>query len=288
MPNIAYGIRILAGASDNTIGGTTAAARDVIDESGLDGVDVEGAATSANVVEGDYIGPKPDGSAGYGNPYGIFIDNAQLTLIGGTTAAARNIISANGFGVWLHAGDTTLLEGNYIGTDPTGMNAEGNSSAGIYAYYGNGGSRAMIGGLTSTPGTGAGNVISGNAKNIIIFEADLQAIEGNIIGLNAAGTAAIGSSAAGIYVWDTATPFTIGGTAAGAGNVISGNAGPGIELDGQSAANPGPVENAVDRGQLHRHRHHRHHRHRQLRQRDHDQRIATPIPSAARRPAPAT
>ena len=70
---------------------------------------------------------------------------------------------------------------------------------------------ATIGGLTPTPGTGPGDVISGNSGyNISIFEARPQAIEGYIIGLNAAGTAPLGVSTTGIYIYDTQNPIVSG------------------------------------------------------------------------------
>ena len=247
--NFLSDIQIDTGASSNTIGGTTAAARDVIDAGGDYGINIGGAATANNVIEGDYIGLKPDGSLGAGNAFGIIVDSAVLTEIGGTTPAQRNIISGNHLGgVWLHGGDTTLLEGNYIGTDPTGTVADGNGGFGVFAYYGGGGTMASIGGLTPTPGTGPGNVISGNAINVKAFEPDLQAFDGNIIGLNATGTAALGVSAEGVYVYGLGTKLTIGGTAPGAGNLISGNAGPGIELDGNNVGNPGPPEHVAIEG----------------------------------------
>ena len=84
------GVLIDAGTSSNTIGGTTAAARDVIDESGDFGVDITDAATADNVVEGDYIGLKPDGATGAQNTYGIYITYATQTTVGGTTAGAKH------------------------------------------------------------------------------------------------------------------------------------------------------------------------------------------------------
>src|SRR5207253_74623 len=45
----------------------------------------------------------------------------------------------------------------------------------------------------------------------------------NFIGTNAAGNAAIGSSGTGVFVFDSASNTTIGGTNPGTGNVISGN-----------------------------------------------------------------
>ena len=145
-----------------------------------------------------------------------------------------------------------MLEGNYIGTDPTGIFAEGNGGYGVELDYGvgDGGTKATVGGLTPIPGTGAGNVISGNGlSNIWIFQAQPQAIEGNIIGLNATGTAALGVATEGIYIWDTTIPITIGGTAAGARNVISGNDGAGIFLDDAGYnTGIGPVKNLVVEG----------------------------------------
>ena len=48
-------------------------------------------------------------------------------------------------------------------------------------------------------------------------------VQGNFIGTNAAGTAALGNGAGGIDINSGATGNTIGGTAAGAANVIAGN-----------------------------------------------------------------
>jgi hypothetical protein len=61
-------------------------------------------------------------------------------------------------------------------------------------------------------------------------------IKGNFIGSDVSGTGAIPNTSNGIYVHDdmggsqSPEPFTIGGTEPGAGNLISGNAGPGVLL----------------------------------------------------------
>ena len=73
---------------------------------------------------------------------------------------------------------------------------------------------------------GAGNVISGNAGNGSgsIRQRDQprrgQLVEGNYIGTNAAGNAALANGGDGIFA--SAAANTIGGTAAGAGNIIRG------------------------------------------------------------------
>src|SRR5260370_1295093 len=78
---------------------------------------------------------------------------------------------------------------------------------------------------------GAGNVLSGNsganAYGIQINSSTGTIVQGNIIGLNAAGTAAIQNDAGGIIILG-GSANTIGGTTAGARNVISGNGGAGL------------------------------------------------------------
>src|SRR5207248_4971602 len=95
----------------------------------------------------------------------------------------------------------------------------------------------LVGGLASAPGTGAGNVISGNGGNgLLLYAATDSAVEGNLIGLNAAGSARLANGGSGILVQNGTTGVTIGGTATGSRNIISGNAGYGINFDGLSYA----------------------------------------------------
>ena len=55
-------------------------------------------------------------------------------------------------------------------------------------------------------------------------------LQGNFIGTNAGGTAALGNGLAGLVVENSASYNTIGGTAAGDANVISGNHQQGVLL----------------------------------------------------------
>ena len=195
-------------------------------------------------VQGCFIGTDATGTAADRNGFGVDVGyglsglsgNAQ---IGGTTAATRNIIADS---IFLSSPLSNTIQGNYIGTDKTG-NLALNPSAGISCSTLGGGpdiAGAVIGGPTSVPGTGAGNVISGNAQGAIRLTASGRkigafSIAGNIIGLNASGTVALPNAATGILVEDAnvsgATgsaqsslgPVTIGGTQPGAGNLISGN-----------------------------------------------------------------
>ena len=70
-------------------------------------------------------------------------------------------------------------------------------------------------------------------------------LAGNLIGTDAAGTTALANTGlAGILVYD-ANNNTIGGTAAGAGNVVSGNTGNGAQLDPSDVASPSSDDNLI-------------------------------------------
>ena len=76
-------------------------------------------------------------------------------------------------------------------------------------------------------------MISGNAADgITIYNATADVVEGNFIGTNAAGTAAIGNLGDGVNL-DLASFTTVGGTSPGAGNLISGNVN-GVEMNDSS------------------------------------------------------
>ena len=85
-------------------------------------------------------------------------------------------------------------------------------------------------------GSGAGNVISGNTDaGVSLAGASNVLIEGNMIGLAADGTSILGQGGDGIllgqgFMVSSNTNNTIGGTVAGAGNIVSGNSGYGIDL----------------------------------------------------------
>jgi titin len=119
--------------------------------------------------------------------------------------------------------------GNYIGTDPTGTIAEPNTQDGI--AIGTIG-RATIGGTSPADR----NLLSGNGKRGVFFQGPTTGgaslVEGNYIGTDVTGTKAIPNGASGIEFNGNAGS-TIGGLAAGAGNLISGNGDMGISIDGQ-------------------------------------------------------
>jgi hypothetical protein len=98
LSNLGDGVLLVgAGAASNTVGGTAAAVRNVISGNGNNGVEIQGSGATKNVVEGNYIGTNAAGTAALANTYaGVALANgASNNTVGGTAAAARNIISGN-------------------------------------------------------------------------------------------------------------------------------------------------------------------------------------------------
>ena len=235
LANGTAGVEIVSGTG-NTVGGAAAGDGNVISGNSGDGVEITGSGATDNQVLGNDIGTDAAGTATVGNGgYGIEIDSNN-NLVGGTTAADRNIISGNFCGVFL-LGNDNQIEGNYIGVDVTGTAALANPREGIELY---GGTGNVIGGAVA----GAGNVISGNGQfGVWVYgnggvAANNNVIEGNLIGTDAAGTDAVGNGYGGIEISD-GNGNTIGGNSAAARNVISGNVGPGIIL--QTAGTTGTL-----------------------------------------------
>lgn len=212
LANLLSGVFIQT-SSNNRIGGLTVAARNVISGNLGNGVHMA-AGASNNTVQGNYIGVNVEGTARVANESGVaFFTNAHHNTVGGTTAAARNVISGNrGNGVQVEGGDSNVVQGNYVGTNAAGDAAINNISDDIRAV---GANNTVIGGPTSIAGTAPGNVV----VNIFIAGGSGSVVQGNLIGTNAAGTARINNFGSGMIVWG---PATIGGSTPGAGNVISG------------------------------------------------------------------
>jgi len=202
---------ILFNSSNNVIGGTTAAARNVISGNAASGIDING---SNNVIQGNFIGTTAAGTAQLPQPGGVGISNQTSTnnLIGGTAAGAGNLISGHQFGISSQSPGTTI-QGNLIGTDVTGTKKIPNSTRGIQTF----GENTVIGGLTP----GARNVISGNGEGVFIRGAGSR-LQGNYIGTDITGTLALGNSGAGVIAGETAL---VGGTVPEARNIISANGG---------------------------------------------------------------
>ncbi len=224
-------------ATNNLIGGTTPEARNVVSGNGHQGIDIESGA-SANVVQGNFIGTDVNGTAKLGNAAdGILIISSPNNLVGGTNSAAGNLISGNGInGVEMIGSATTgsLVQGNLIGTDSTGTSPLGNLGSGVGLF---GCASITVGGVNSA----ARNLISGNAINGLVIATDSgtgtasigNKVQGNFIGTDKTGLVALGNGEDGIFI-SAGVSNIIGGSAAGAGNVISANGRFGRVNDGSS------------------------------------------------------
>ncbi len=221
---------VLREAPGNTVGGTVAGAGNVISGNVSAGVAILNTGATGNMLFGNLIGTDATGTQNVGNSNtGILIWKAPGNQIGGSTAAERNVISGNElFGIristFLAAGN--VIQGNYIGTDISGSEAIPNRDTGIQLANTQ---NTQIGGVEP----GEGNVISGNLNHgVLLTGAGVvgNTIQGNMIGVNASGDAAIGNAKVGVRVAEGARQNTIGGAATGAGNVISGNLGNGVQI----------------------------------------------------------
>lgn len=214
----------ITSASNNTVGGTSAAARNLIAGNGI-GISIvrpgtTGPLAANNVIQGNYIGINAAGTGALGNTMGIHLERTTDTMVGGTTEDARNVISGNStLGIELRLTTTgTLVQGNYIGTNAAGTAALGNGSTGVQI---DGASSTIIG----------GNVIAGNLANGVSIGGiggTGNLVAGNFIGTNAAGTAALGNRFAGVSILTANN--TVGGTTAAARNLISGNGNEGVSI----------------------------------------------------------
>ena len=212
------------------------------------GLDNIGTAAGNFRIEGNYIGTDASGTAGFAtapnssDSGGIYAGTVGNT-IGGTTPAARNVISGNfGYGVFVNAsfplGTGNFVQGNLIGTDRTGTVALGNAAGGVTGGSGlDGAGPFVVGGSEA----GAGYLISANgAVGLRILNGVAQ---GNSIGTDITGKLPLGNVTAvqasgNVRVEQNTIAFNTvtGVNDVGDGNLITRNAifsngGPGIGVN---------------------------------------------------------
>jgi hypothetical protein len=254
---------------ENTIGGVTNDARNVISGNLGNGIRILGtpprpgvrALKLKNLIQGNYIGTTTDGLGFLGNSgAGIRLESAEGNTIGGIVANAGNVITGNKIGIEftnrvlggnLVGSDFNVVAGNFIGTNKNGTDRlkvtipfigtffVSNATSGIVDRSGGN----TIGGAVAA----ARNVISGNKENGILMQNDGAPgdnILGNYIGTKANGTEALANGANGILV-DDAGFNHIGAANTAAPNVISGNTENGIKIEGQNAKNNEVQENII-------------------------------------------
>lgn len=182
------------------------------------------------------------GNGAGANAIGLYITGAGS----GSVIRGLDINKFSAQGIFIDTSNVTV-QSNYIGLDPSGTIAEGNSGDGIGIFSGTSVAAAsgnVIGGTSA----GDGNVVAGNGQNGIDItaqnggNASNNTVEGNLVGTNVSGNGRVGNGADGILVNDagggTIQNTIIGGTSntnpggscSGACNLVSGNGANGIGL----------------------------------------------------------
>ena len=215
----------------NTVGGYYPRDRVVISGNGGAGIDMTGWGSYGNLVMGDYIGTDATGFASVANRTGILMQaGANHNRIGGTATAARNVVTGNQVNeIWITGRGTSgnSVMGNFIGVDASGE--AGALSGGDGVRIEGGATGNTIGGTI----IGSGNLIGG-AGHLSVYGVPLGAgirlqgygttgnvIQGNWIGMDAAGLGRLQNMGGGIIYGNGATGNTIGGWTKAAHNVIS-------------------------------------------------------------------
>ncbi len=189
-----------------------------------------------STIEGNFIGTNAAGTgSGPGNLQGGVSVCGKNNVVGGTTAAARNVISGNSnAGIAVNGNSFEpqqhQIVGNLIGTNAAGTSAVPNANGVTIGALAGGN---LIGGTT----TASRNIISGNSGDGVALSGDTfnatpgDTIQGNYIGTDVSGNAALPNEFNGMAVSTANKNNTIGGTVTGAGNVISANKNNGIAID---------------------------------------------------------
>jgi Domain of unknown function (DUF4394)/Calx-beta domain/Domain of unknown function (DUF4214) len=205
---------IYIGSSNNIIGGTTGAERNVVATHPFSGIDVDGI---LNRIQGNYIGTDETGTVARGAGTGLKILGSN-NIIGGTSAGAGNLLSGNLTNLLISSHHTTVM-GNRIGTDFTGNVAIGTGDGIIV-----GGDHNQI----------SDNQISGNPGTGVVLNTSFTTLTRNVIGLNADGSQPLGNKiGVSIAGFDNFIGLSSEVLATG-GNVIAGNTTEGLVISGHN------------------------------------------------------
>ncbi|MGE4159271.1 MAG: hypothetical protein AB7F75_09255, partial [Planctomycetota bacterium] len=231
-----YAITVESGAGDVTIGGSTYGQGNTLGGCDADAILYE-ANGGTHTIIGNYIGTTYDNGSWFDlkcASNGILVNcpGATLTIGGSTAGGVRNsnyigyIDEATTAGINIVDGSCTI-QGNYIGVDPT---ASSFPECNYSIYINTGADNITIGGTTPGQGNIFGKTASSGGTNIYyVATGGTQNIMGNWFGVTRDG--ALGGAIStnnnldtyyGIYV-NTAVQhagLTIGGTAAGSGNIF--------------------------------------------------------------------
>lgn len=230
------GILVFGGAKNNRIGGNRLQGSGPMGEgnrisgNGGHGISIYHSGTMSNTVTGNFIGTDIRGTTIVSNQIGVAIAyGASHNTVGAVAEGERNVIAGNQNDVAIWDSELNVVVGNLIGTDPSGSFAlrtqppSGCCTRGVMIEQG--AQHNVI---------GPGNVINGSYWGIQLFGQGVEEniVIGNRIGTNITGTAAIGNFSDGILISEGPQRNRIGGPTPAERNLISGNGGNGISIDG--------------------------------------------------------
>jgi CSLREA domain-containing protein len=223
----------------------------------LNGIHIQ---SNYNVVTGNFVGTNPQGTVAQPNQNdGIRIAYASHNTIGGTSSGDRNLSSGNTIdgihvvGDLAHPSTSNVIQGNFVGVNAAGTGSVGNrpgapapGTAQGNSFFGieiSGGNNNLIGGTSS----GARNVVGLNGAGIEIDNGGQgNIIQGNYSGVGADGHTPVGNLLHGVVLrsdGNLPAPLgpgqphepgvkhnLVGGTTAGAGNLIEFNGTGGVAV----------------------------------------------------------
>ena len=247
VPNSFSGVAIQDGAQDNMIGNAVNGGGNVISSNFNGGIFISDVGTFGNQILGNIVGLNWQGEDVIGQGLnGIEVSNASNNVIGDGTNDGRNVISGSSFSGIRISGNNAAnntIQGNYIGTNQTGLLSRPNGLHGIELT--DGAHDNQIGGNKLA---GQGNVLSGNNNHglVITEDAHHNIVRGNLIGPDGTGIASLGGQPfGGIDIANGAHNNTIGGTGTGQGNIVSGNQSDGIALFGAGTTGNLIISNTI-------------------------------------------
>jgi endo-1,4-beta-mannosidase/plastocyanin len=239
------GLGVLVDAARRvSIGSYTDGSGNVISGNVMQGVKIQGGpgVPLFTSIRGNRIGTDATGTIGLGNgAQGVLATGEGVDLggnfseppfnvtPGGPCTGACNLISANGAPAGVELAKSSLVRGNYIGTDVTGTHALGNAVAGVIAHDG-----VQLGSVVPE----GRNIISGNGVVGLRITGRQNGLLGSFIGTDTTGMHAIpngdgSAAAAGVELCCSTYITNIGGSSSyPTRNVISGNDGTGVLIHG--------------------------------------------------------
>lgn len=187
----------------------------ITDSLEIDGYTQPGAKPNSLAVGSDAVVLiQVQGTQNTSEGFTINASNCTIRGLSITNFFQKNILFVTGgVGIGARGGSGSKIEGCFIGINADGKTAQPNGRGIDVATSG-----TVVGGTSPAQR----NVISGNGILGMVVTKDGSLITGNYIGTDATGTRAV-SNPTGIQIAGPHTTSLIGGTAPGAGNLISGN-----------------------------------------------------------------